>query len=264
MKDIKSIYILKKIFDHLYLRKTLEIIKYNKIAKDKLEFTINNYIDFPKIEFEITPVFNQSGQFFNQVEKGKEKYCHIYFDDNEEEIKRGYLKEEDVVAKIKIILDYKIDSFKELFKYCKIIESIKCTKFYRNNIIDMTEMFCGCSLLKSVDLSNFITTNVAYMNNMFYGCSSLTEINLSNFNTINLSDMGGMFKGCSSLQKINLSSFNTDNVTDMSGIFFDCKRLKEINLSNFNTNNVTDMNCLFYGCSSLKEINLENFINVLI
>ena len=42
-------------------------------------------------------------------------YIHIYFDDNKEEIKRNYLKENENVDKLNIIIDYQIKSFKELF-----------------------------------------------------------------------------------------------------------------------------------------------------
>ena len=72
------------------------------------------------------------------------------------------------MTKIKIIIDYQVKSFKELFSRCECIESINFKKFYRNNNI----------------------TNMSYM---FFGCSSLKELNLTNFNTNNVTDMCGMF-----------------------------------------------------------------------
>ena len=35
----------------------------------------------------------------------KEDYIHIYFNNNEEEIKRNYLEKNEKVAKIKILID---------------------------------------------------------------------------------------------------------------------------------------------------------------
>ena len=49
------------------------------------------------------PVNNKFGKFINMNEN--EKYYHIYFNDNEEEIKRNYLKKNEKVAKIKILID---------------------------------------------------------------------------------------------------------------------------------------------------------------
>ena len=77
------------------------------------------------------------------------------------------------MTKIKIIIDYQVKSFKDLFKRCECIESINFKKFYRNNITDMSYMFDGCSSLKDLNLTNFITNNVTNMSNMFDGCSSL-------------------------------------------------------------------------------------------
>ena len=47
------------------------------------------------------------------LKKKNEKYYHIYFNDNKEEIKRNYLDENDNVSKFKIIIDYQVKSFKE-------------------------------------------------------------------------------------------------------------------------------------------------------
>ena len=68
------------------------------------------------------------------------------------------------VQMIKIIIDYQVNSFKELFYYCDCIDSIFFKKFNRINIIDMSEMFDGCLSLKELNLSNFNTNNVNDMN----------------------------------------------------------------------------------------------------
>ena len=128
------------------------------------------------------------------------EFYHIYFDNNKKEKKRNYLKENENIKAIKVIIDYNEISFEKLFMECEYIESIYFKKFYRNDIENMSSMFARCSSLKELNLSNFKTNNVTDMSYMFYECSSLKEINLSNFNTDNVIDMGYMFSSCSSLK----------------------------------------------------------------
>ena len=230
-------------------------MKYNKKLQKRLNININ---DYREVEIELKLTDGKYGQFINIPKKDKE-YYHIYFDNSNEEIKRNYLEENEKVKMIKIIIDYPVKSFKELFYKCNCIDSISFNKFYRNNITNMSCMFSGCSSLKEINLFNFNTNNVTNMDSMFSGCSSLKELNLFNFNTNNAIDMHGMFYRCSSLKELYLSNFNTNNVTDMSGMFCGCSSLKELNLSNFNTNKVINMSFMFSYCSSLKELNLSNF-----
>ena len=86
---------------------------------------------------------------------------------------------------IKIIIDFQVISFKNLFNNCECIESIHFKKFYRNNINNMSGMFWECSSLKELNLNTFNTDNVINMDRMFYYCSSLKELKLINFNTMN-------------------------------------------------------------------------------
>ena len=199
-KNLKSNYIFKKLFHNLLKKKSLDIIKYNKKIKERINISIKDYKEYSEIyssiEIEIKPVNNKFGNFINMNENDK-KYYHIYFNDNKEEIKRNYLNENENVTKLKIIIDFQVKSFYELFYNCECIEYIYFNKFYRNNINNMGFMFWGCSSLKELNLSNFNTNNVTNMYYMFYECSTLKELNLSNFNTNNVILMGGMFDGCS-------------------------------------------------------------------
>ena len=125
--NIKSSYIFKKIFNNLYKKKTLDLIKYNKKIQKRLNIDLNDFKNYNElIEIEIIPVKNDISfsQFINISKEKDENYYHIYFDDDTSEIKRNYLLEEDNVSTIKIIIDNKITSFKELFKECNGIESI--------------------------------------------------------------------------------------------------------------------------------------------
>ena len=262
LKNLKSDYFLIKIFDNIQNHKSLLIMKYNKRLQNRLNININDYKKysqlFSSIEIELKLVDNKYNEFINIIDKEKE-YYHIYFDNSTEEIKDNHLKYSHKINKIKILIDYQVKSFNQLFYNCKYISSIFFKKFFRINITDMSYMFSGCESLNELNLSNFITDNVTDMSYMFSKCSSLKELNLSNFNTNNVTNMSGMFRECSLLKELNLSNFNTNNVTDMSGMFLECNSLKNLNLSSFNTSNVIYMSGMFGGCSSLNELNISNF-----
>ena len=218
-KNLKNDYFLQKLFHNLMKKKSLDIIKYNKNIKERINISIKDYKEYSEIyssiEIEIKTVNNKYSEFININEN--EKYYHIYFNDNKEEIKRNYLTIKDKIKRktIKIIIDYQVKSFGKLFYGCKCFDYIYFKKFYRNNINNMEGMFYGCSSLEELDLSNFNTNNVTNMSFMFFGCSSLEKINLSNFNFNNVNNMGSMFYGCSSLKELNLSNFNINNKTYM-------------------------------------------------
>ena len=113
----------------------------NISKKDYIEIFSEIY---SSIEIEIKPVIEKYGKFI-KINKDNEKYIHIFFNDNKEEIKRNYLKEKEIAIKIKIIIDYQVKSFKGLFKNCECIDYIYFKKFNRNNINNMGDMFYKCS-----------------------------------------------------------------------------------------------------------------------
>ena len=264
LRNLKSDYFIKKFFEYMSKRKSLETIRYNKSIQKRIDININHYKAYSEkyssIELDIIPMKNKYGGFINIKEENK-KYFHIYFNDNKEkEIENTSLNSNVNVSKISIIIDYQIKSFSNLFSCCNCIESIHFKKFHRNNVTIMNDMFAFCSSLIELNLDNFNTNNVINMGDMFYGCSSLKELNLDNFNTNNVTNMCHMFYGCSSLKELNINNFNTNNVTSMFRMFSGCSSLIELNLNNFNTNNVKNMSSIFHGCSSLKKINLSNFV----
>ena len=105
-ENLKSNYILKKIFGNLKENKFLKIIKHTKKLQSRLDLNINNYKKFTEIEIDIRPKINEYGVFINIPNKEDELYFHIFFNDNKEEIKRNYFNEKDNISKIKIIIDY--------------------------------------------------------------------------------------------------------------------------------------------------------------
>ena len=253
--NIKSSYILKRIFNNISYRKLLLLIKYNNKTKRLFNISLNDYIYYSQIEIEIIPSENKYSKFINiRHTDDNRKYFHIYYNNSNEETNRYYIiKDKNYkVKKVKIIIDYQVQSFKELFKDCICVQTIIFKNFNRNNIIDMSSMFNGCKSLKHIDLSNFNTNNVRDMSYMFFECISLKEINLSNFDTNNVIKMNSLFSGCGQLQKINISNFNGKNVQDIRFMFNKCYSLKELDFSNFNIIKEGDIKYIFYGCS--KEL----------
>ena len=121
LANIKSNYILNKLFNNLKRTKLLNLIKYNNYFKKRLNININDYYECSLIiEIEIKPKKKKYGKFINFHGENK-KYCHIYFDDNKEEIKRNYLIKDDKVIKIKIIMENKIKSFESYLIYVFVL-----------------------------------------------------------------------------------------------------------------------------------------------
>ena len=75
--NIKSNYILQKIFDNLEKKRTLEIVKNNKNIKKRIHLNINDYKEYSEkyssIEIEIKPVNNKYAKFIN-INEDEEKY----------------------------------------------------------------------------------------------------------------------------------------------------------------------------------------------
>ena len=261
--NIKSKYILQKLFENLHKKRALKIIKNNKKTQKQLDIDINTYKvyceTYSSIEIEIIPIPNLHGKFINFAKEEDKNYCHIYFDNNNEEIKRYELNEDEKIGIIKIVIDWQIKSFNKLFEECNCIKSVNFKRFYRNNIDDMSEMFSNCLSLNEINLSHFNTEKVTNMMDMFSLCQSLKEVNLSNFKTDNVTDMSYMFSGCSSIKELNLYTFKTDKITNMSFMFYQCGSLENLNISNFNTDKVTNMRDMFSICTSLKELNISSF-----
>lgn len=243
LSKINSKYIIKQISEILYKGSLLNIIRYNKALQKELEIELKDFKEFSElyspIEFELIPASNIYGKFINLADK-EHKYCHIYFNDNkEEEIYKYSLDEEedkDKIKKIRIILDYKIDSFNDLFEGCKCIESIKVKKFNRINIDNMRGMFWECTALKEIELQKFKTNEVTNMSWMFFNCKDLKKADISKFKLDNVEKAVGMFWGCASLDEINLPGFNNIDNIDMKCMFSECSEQLKQNVRTQNNN----------------------------
>ena len=156
----------------------LDIIKCNKTLQKHIDINIDNSKEYQN---KYSPIeIAKYGNFIN-ISRDK-KYFHIFFNESKKEINRTYLNPEDKDSKIKIIIDYQVDSLSALFMQCKCIQSINFKKFRRNNIKNMSWMFYNCSSLKELNLSNFNTENVTNMDGMFFGCSEQLKIKMKCLN----------------------------------------------------------------------------------
>ena len=151
-KKLKNDYFLRKVFNNLERRRTLNIIKHNKNIQKRLNINKNDYEEYSEkyslIEIEIKPHNNKFDKFINIDEKNK-NYYHIYFNNNKEEINRNCINKDEQIETIEIKIDYQIESFESLFENCYCIKSIYFKKFNRTNIINMSYMFRGSSPIKN-------------------------------------------------------------------------------------------------------------------
>ena len=142
IEKIKSIYISKKIFNNISKKKALEIVRLNKFCQKRLNIGAIDYKEysekFTPIKITLTIASNKYGKFIRYIDEEEEPYFHIYFNNSEQEKKRSYFNKDEKVKTIKIIIDYQIKSFEELFYNCKCIEFINFTKIYRKNIQNMS------------------------------------------------------------------------------------------------------------------------------
>ena len=76
--NVKSKYILKKIFDDLEEVRALIIMRINKSLQNKLDIDINAYKEMCKIIIDIYPKRGIEGKLFNKLENTDESYYHIF------------------------------------------------------------------------------------------------------------------------------------------------------------------------------------------
>ena len=84
-KKLKNDYFLQKLFHNLLKKKSLNIIKYNKNIRKRINISIKDFKEYSEIyssiEIELKPVNNKYGEFIN-INKEDEKYYHIYFNNS--------------------------------------------------------------------------------------------------------------------------------------------------------------------------------------
>ena len=259
LNKIRSSYVALIVFNNIQEGLFLKLIKYNKKLQFRLNKSLENYKEYNNVEIEIIPTkgFRDKDIFIN-IKNEDINNISIYFDDKL--VNRNYFTEDEKISKIKINMNIKTKSLKELFSFCDCIKEITFLKFKLFKINDMRDMFYHCRNLIKITFNEFYTSNVIDMSGMFCWCTSLKVLDLSKFNTINVNNMSDMFYQCTSLEKLNLSTFNTENVRFMYSMFNNCSSLVELNLSEFKIPKVINMNEMFSNCSKLKVLNICNFV----
>ena len=84
--NMKSCYIMKKIFHNIQKRISLELVKYNINIQKRLNININNYKEFSElyssIKLEVTSIQKKYGSFID-IKKEDKKYFYIYYNNKE-------------------------------------------------------------------------------------------------------------------------------------------------------------------------------------
>ena len=174
--NIKSKYVLKQIFDMLNRKTMLKIINYCKKIQQRIEITIEDFIELCKVEIEVMPNDLYVGDIrLINIPADMKSYCHIFIDDDPKEYFSETIPREKVVKKVKIILDYQMVNFEHLFKLCGSFKYIHFKRFKRNDITTMNDMFKGCIGLKEINFEQFNTENVRDMNSVFSECFTLKK-----------------------------------------------------------------------------------------
>ena len=117
LDNIKSKLILRRIFDILCREDLLRIVKYNKKIQNKLNLKIKDFEEglkyYSLIEFELKIKKDEFGKFINVLNKKDKHFYHIYFNEDRIETKRRYVKQNEKIDKIKIVLGYGVLSFEK-------------------------------------------------------------------------------------------------------------------------------------------------------
>ena len=114
LKKLKSDYFLQLLFNNLFKKKSLDIIKYNKNIKKRINISIKDYKEYSEIyssiEIEIIPAKYKYGEFIH-INEENEKYYHIYFNNDKKEIKKNnFFNQNENIKIIKIIINYQVNS----------------------------------------------------------------------------------------------------------------------------------------------------------
>ena len=72
--NIKSRYILSKIYNNMTIKKKLEIVNYNKRIQNRLNLDVKDYKEYCEIEIEIIPTKGKYGKFIDINENDKLYY----------------------------------------------------------------------------------------------------------------------------------------------------------------------------------------------
>ena len=150
--QIKSSFIFKKIIKYIPERIYLKVINHNKFIQKKLNISIDIYIRyFNQIEIEIivdnNKLYRKTNKFININDEKDEPFYHIYLNDFKKEVKRNHLIKNEIVTKIKVLIDVEVKSLTKIFNECYCVKEIKFIKFNITDFTDYSCMFYYCEKL---------------------------------------------------------------------------------------------------------------------
>ena len=265
LNKIKSSYNLKELFTFVDEKKELDLLKYNKYLRNRIDLTLDHYKTFKNIvinlEFDedyLNSLKNEFMETKNKIEnknyenEEEKKKLNDDLKKNNEELTRirfmGLPFFNQYKEFIKIFYDDKQGETTAFFNYLdnKNIPKIKILIDKNANIDDCFSMFANCMSLKEIKFVKFNTKDITSMRHMFYLCSHLRNLDLSNFDTSNVTTMFGMFKKCNLLESLKISeTFVTSKVKDMQYLFDNCNNITTLDLHYLDTSNIDNFSYMF-------------------
>ena len=101
-EKVKNDNFIEKLFNNMQKKRLLNILIYNKNMKKRININSDDYKEYSEtyssieIEIEIKPVVNKYDKIIN-FKREDEKYYHIYFNNDKEELKRNYINKREEI-----------------------------------------------------------------------------------------------------------------------------------------------------------------------
>ena len=106
ISNIKSKYVLKKVFSFVEQHKYLKVINYNKQIQQKADISLDTYkLYFNQIEIEIIPKKVEDLKYTKFINIKDFDNNKVYFNYDSKEIKRNYFTEKDGTSRIIVTID---------------------------------------------------------------------------------------------------------------------------------------------------------------
>lgn len=273
LKNIKSPYIKKYLFEYIDREVLFKLIRYNNGLQKLFEFTLDHYKFFNSILVK-QYYYRKNSSLINC-----DKVLSIY----------NYFNKRYENSKMYIgDLDLKKSIEEDHLTIAKIMNKVKsspdkyCVQYRLRLYNNLTGLFSSRYNLRYVNLDffymNFKTIDLSFL---FHYTSYLTEIEIKNINKETELNLRGFLHYCSDLEKIKFQNIETSKISDVSYMFYYCYKLKTISIQGINilniikdnieNNNKSKIENIFAHCNKkvsidnkafnlLKEINLDEEI----
>ena len=189
ISNIKSTYILKKVFENVEKFRYFKILQRNKAIRNKLNLSLDTYKKYyNQIEIELITKENIEKEKNIFINDAKIVFDYeVYFNSGLKEIqKRNYFNKNEKITRIRILIDIKGEtiSLSSLFENVQCIKEAKIIHCAQTKVNDISDLFFNCKSLISADLSKLKVDNITTMARTFGMCSSLINDTDSSFITL--------------------------------------------------------------------------------